>query len=72
MLKDFYLNESMKVEVHNYLIKFFEQEALKKVFEKEETKHLAEAKEIIDKAFENLEVLFHKKSSGKEIENPAR
>lgn len=72
MLKDFYLNEPMRIEVYNYLTKFFEQEALKKVFEKEETQHLAEAKEIIDKAFNNLEVLFPKKQSNEEIKNPAR
>lgn len=71
-LQDFYLNEAMRNDVKLYLVDFLKQEALKKVFDREDVSSVAEAKEMIDKAFENMEVLFTPKSQSKEIKNEAR
>lgn len=71
-LKDFYLNEVMRNEVKTYLIDFLKVQAIEKAFAKEDTSAVAEAKEVLDKAFENLEILFAPKSEGKEIVNEAR
>lgn len=71
-LKDFYLNESMRNDVKTYLIDFLKGQAIEKAFAKEDTSSVAEAKEVIDKAFENLEILFTIKSEGKEVKNEAR
>lgn len=71
-LKDFFLNEVMRNEVKTYLIDFLKVQAIEKAFAKEDTSAVAEAKEVLDKAFDNLEVLFASKSEGKEIKNEAR
>jgi len=71
-LKDFYLNENMRNEVQTYLIDFLKVQAIEKTFNREPTLDIAEAKEVIDKAFSNLEILFASKSEVKEITNEAR
>lgn len=58
MLRDFYFNEELRNEVQAYLIEFLKQRAIEKVFNKEDTKDIAEAKDTIDEAFENLSVLY--------------
>lgn len=72
MLKKFYLDEKMREEVRDYLQQFLEEMALDKVFAKEDTMAMAEAKEVIDEAFSNLEVLFPRKEDPKEQVNPSR
>ena len=72
MLKDFFLNEALRNEVKNYLVDFLKSQAIEKTFNREPTEHIAEAKECIDKAFDNLEVMFAPKSEGKELKNEAR
>jgi len=71
-LQDFYLNENMRGEVKNYLMSFLTDKAVVKVFAQEDTKAIAEAKDVIDEAFSNLELLFTSKSETKEIKNEAR
>lgn len=44
--------------MHRYLIDFLKEKAIEKVFDKEDVSAVAEAKELIDDAFENLEVLY--------------
>lgn len=72
MLKDFFLNESLRNEVKNYLIDFLKTQAIEKSFNRQPTEHVAEAKECIDGAFEHLEVLFASQPEGKEVKNEAR
>ena len=57
----------MRNEVKTYLIDFLKIQAIDKAFKREDTSAVAEAKEVLDKAFENLEVLFAPVSEGKEI-----
>jgi len=71
-LKDFYLNEYMREEVRLYLLQYLTDKAVIKVFAQEDTKAIAEAKGVIDEAFENLDLLFSSKSTVKEIINESR
>jgi len=71
-LREFYNDHDTRDNVHNYLVEYLEQEAIKKVFAKEDVSAVAEAKEMIDKAFENLSVIFEPKVEKKEITNEAR
>ncbi|MCK9370994.1 hypothetical protein M0R04_13875 [Candidatus Dojkabacteria bacterium] len=71
-LKDFYLNEVMRNDVKTYLIDFLKVQAIEKAFNREDTSAVAEAKEALDKAFDNLEVLFSPQVKEKEQINEAR
>lgn len=71
-LQSFYNDHDTRDNVHAYLVEFLEQEAIKKVFAKEDVSVVAEAKEMIDKAFTNMELLFESKVKKKESINEAR
>ncbi len=78
-LKDFYLNETMRNDVKTYLMDYLKVSIIEEAFDPEFTlkkddriKALGGCKEVLDKAFENLDVLFTPKSEGKEVKNPAR
>ena len=71
-LQDFYLNEVMREDVKTYLIQFLTDKAVTKVFAQEDTKAIAEAKDVIDEAFNHLELLFPTKSAVKDIVNESR
>lgn len=71
-LLEFYQNKDLKENVHAYLVEFLEKEAVKKVFDREDVSAVAEAKEMIDKAFENMDVLFAVKKEPKEQVNESR
>ena len=62
----------MREEVKKYLVSFLVDKAVVKVFAQEDTKAIAEAKDVIDEAFENLSELFTLRSEVKEIKNEAR
>ena len=68
----FYNDKDQKENVQNYLTEYLEKEAIRRVFAKEDVTAVADAKEIIDNAFENLEVLFNKKVETKDKPNQAR
>jgi hypothetical protein len=71
-LLEFYNNSELKNNVHEYLIEFLKEEGVKRIFDKEDVSSLADAKEVIDKAFQNLENMFEKKPKKKEKINEAR
>ena len=71
-LKDFFLNETMRNDVHSYLLDCLKAQAIEKAFNREDTSSVAEAKEMIVKAFNELEILFTSKSEGRELKNEAR
>ena len=71
-LKDFYLNEVMREDVKTYLLDCLKAQAIQKAFDREDTSAIAEAKEVLDKAFNDLEILFSSKVEGKELKNGAR
>ena len=71
-LKDFYLNEVMRNDVKTYLVDFLKVQAIEKTFAKEDVSGIADANEVLEKAFNNLEILFATKSDSKEVKNEAR
>jgi len=71
-LLEFYNDKDMKDNVYNYLISELEKEAIKRVFDKEDVTAVADAKIVIEKAFDNLDTLFNSKAEKKEPINEAR
>ncbi len=72
-LKDFYLNEAMRNDVKDYLIQSLKDEAINRLFDEGSEAPVygfSEAKNLIERAFDNLEVLFAPKSEGKEQPSP--
>lgn len=71
LVQDFYRHKGMREEVKQYVDDYFTQEAVRMVFERKEVKHLADAKELWDKAFEQMAVDFEVKKEVKNL-NEAR
>lgn len=60
-LVEFWSDKDTKNNVHKYLIEYLEQEAIKKVFAREDVTAVADAREIIDHAFDHMDVMFESK-----------
>jgi len=74
-LKTFYDNSEMRDNVYNYLIEQLEKEALRMLFTgtpNDNAYQVAEAKKVIDKAWENMDNLFSPKTKKREQTNEAR
>lgn len=71
-LKEFYQDVETRNNVYEYLVQFLSEQAIKKVFAKEDVSAVAEAKEMIDLAFENMDLIFQGKLKEKELKNEAR
>jgi len=70
-LSEFYADKEMCTNVKSYLDEFIKSEGIRMLFERENIEGVADAKEIIDKAWENLELMFAPKQK-KKIGNEAR
>jgi len=57
-LRDFYNDVTTRENVKAYLTDFLKEEAIRKVFAKEDVSAVSEAKELIDRAWENMEYIF--------------
>ena len=71
-LTEFYQDTDTKNNVHEYLSQFFKDEAVRRLMNREDAVALADATDMLDKAFENMDILFSPKVEGKEIKNEAR
>lgn len=71
-LLEFWQDKDTKNNVKNYLIEYLEKEAVKKVFSREDVSAISEAKEVIDKAFDNMDLMFEPKKQKEDVTNPAR
>ncbi len=71
-IQEFYKDVQTRDNVKEFLLQHLTEEMVKVGFEKGDTKPIAEAKEIIDGAFEKMETLFRGKIEHKSIENPAK
>ena len=71
-LQEFYQDTDTKNNVHEYLVQFLKEEVVRLAFEEKEVSGAVLAKNSIDAAFENMEVLFSPKPKGKEQVNEAR
>lgn len=60
------------VEVKKFLTNFLTDHGIKKMFAGEDTKSVGEAKDILDKAFDELDNIFAGKKKKKETKNQAR
>ena len=71
-LQSFHSDKETKNEVYNYLTAYLVIEGIRRMFAKEDTTAVSDAKEIIEKAFANLDVLFSTKVEKKEVINHSR
>lgn len=71
-LQEFNADKDTKNNVHEYVVQFLKEEAVRKIFDKEDVSAVAEAKEMIDKAFDHLDILFMPKVEVKNRINEAR
>lgn len=73
-LRLFHSDKETLEEVRGYFIAYLEQEGLKRLFNFESTDGLAEARKILQEAFDNLDAEFAPKKSPtiKTVDNPAR
>jgi hypothetical protein len=69
-LIEFYNDKDTKNNVKEYLIEFFKEEAVRKLVNREEAVALADAIELTEKAFENMDLLFSPKEGVKEQVSP--
>lgn len=65
-------DKGLMKELQEYFIATLEKEAVRKVFEKEDIAGVAEAKNVVDKAFESIDAEFQPKMETKQPINEAR
>jgi len=68
-LKQFYEDKELLNEVKDYFIKFIELKTIENVFDRKDVSGLADAKDYIDGAFEQLDVEFASKPKKKDLNN---
>ena len=71
-LQEFYNDKDTRNNVKEYLLQFYKDEAVRMLMNRENTVALADAVELLDKAFDNLDSMFAPKSGVKQIVNEAR
>lgn len=71
-LQEFYNDRDTKDNVHAYLLQFFQEEAVRRLMNREDAIALADATDMLDKAFENMEVLFSPAVNKKKQLNESR
>jgi len=64
-LQEFYNNKDMRENVFEYILQFYKDEAVRMMMIREQTVALADAVELLDKAFENLNIIFEPKPEGR-------
>ena len=71
-LQQLWNDKESLVEVRKFLTTFLTEFGVKKMFSGEDTKAVGEAKDILDKAFDELDSMFSSKKKKKETKNQAR
>jgi len=71
-LKEFYQDTETRDIVHEYLEQFFKEEAVKRLMNREDAVALADATEMLNAAFENMDIIFQGKQKSKENINQSR
>jgi len=71
-LQEFANDKDTKENVRQYLLQFFRDEAVRKLMKREDAVALADATELLEKAFDNMDLLFNPKPKKKEQINEAR
>lgn len=57
-VQDFYTNQVLRDAVRSYIEECFRVEAVDMVFKREDVSHIADAKDLLDRAFSQMEVDF--------------
>jgi hypothetical protein len=71
-LSEFYKDTATRDNVKNYLIEFFKEEGVRRLMAREDAVAVADAVELVEKAFENMDTLFSSKVIKKSNINEAR
>lgn len=71
MIKEFALNKVLREAVRSYMQGVFNQEIITRVHNREDVSHIADAEELVDKAFEQMSIDYEPKKEIKNI-NEAR
>jgi hypothetical protein len=69
-VQDFYRNEAVRESVKEYIELVIKEETIQKAFKREDTSHIADAKELIERAFKKMANDFSTKP--KQINNNPR
>lgn len=72
LLLEFWNNEAMRLELQQFLLAHLDQLGLNKVYNKEDTHGIADAREVIIEAFKQLDEEFVRKPEKKDKINMAR
>lgn len=57
-VQDFYTNQALRDAVRAYIEECFKVEAVEMVFRREDVSHIADARDLLDRAFNQMEVDF--------------
>lgn len=57
-VQDFYTNQVLRDAVRAYIEESFRVEAVEMVFNREDVSHIADAKDLLDKAFSQMDIDF--------------
>lgn len=71
-IKRFYDDVEMRVEMRKYFEAHLDNLALEKVYNKEDTHGIADARDALDKAYKQMEETFEPKPKKKKVINEAR
>lgn len=72
LLKKFHSDAEMREAVKEYIGLYFSDMVIDKAFKREDVSHMADAKEAIDGAFDNLDIMFNPKAKKNKTVNEAR
>ena len=68
---DFYKNKAMRTEVRAYIEAVFNKEIIEKVYAREDVSHIADANDLVERAFTQMELDFGSKKKSTNL-NEAR
>lgn len=71
-LRQFNGDVNTKEELLSFITEYINQTAIDRMYKKEDVSHIADAKSLIDGAFEELENIYGIKNKQKEVANQAR
>lgn len=71
-LRRFNSDKGTKADLKEYIVAFIGNKAVELMFERKDTSHIADAKDLIDQAFQQLDIDFNPKIINNEPTNEAR
>ena len=71
-LQEFYNDKETMGNLHKYLSEFIKEEAVRRLLKREDAVALADATDMLNLAFDNMDILFSSKVVRKNSKNEAR